>query len=137
MSKTSRKKPSFLATQIRAKRNAMGLTQVELAVKSGVNRQQLAKLETGTQQDLYGDSITRIAHALEISTDELLGLHREPISSVIAKYLASPLSAYDKPTKDEVAWLRGLGAAVWHGDLPPNEQSVHEIIVWHRKHQSR
>jgi transcriptional regulator with XRE-family HTH domain len=126
-------KPSHLAQQIKTKRLAFGWTQAYLAERADVNRQQLAKLETGRQQDLYGDSIARIAKALGSTSDELLGLNRGPVSPVVDAYLSSPLAEYDKPTKDEVAWLRGINPVVWHGDESPDEHSVHELLVWHRR----
>lgn len=127
------RKPSYLGIQIRKKRQALGLSQARLAEMSGVNRQQVIRIENGNQQDLYGDAVARVARSLGTSADELLGLKSESMTGVVDRYLRSPLAVYDCPTKDEVAWMRGLSPAVWHGEIAPNERAVHELLAWHRR----
>lgn len=49
-----------------------GLTQVELAERSGIEQPEISKAEKGVR-DLKGQSWASIAKALECSVDELLG----------------------------------------------------------------
>jgi transcriptional regulator with XRE-family HTH domain len=54
-------------------RKEKGLTQKELADKIGISRSLLANYECGWTR-LFGDMIAGFAIALEVSTDEILGL---------------------------------------------------------------
>lgn len=128
------RKVSYLAQQIRRRRQALGLSQLKLSELSGIHRQVLAKLERGAQQDLYGENIARLARALHLTADELLGLDRSPnpALAVVNRYLASTLVVFDCPTKAEVAWLRGLDPSAWLADAPHDEMSVHDLLVWRR-----
>lgn len=57
-------------------RTLAGLTQTELAKKSGVFQVDISKAETGLK-DLKGASWVSLAKVLECSTDELLGVKYE------------------------------------------------------------
>lgn len=54
-------------------RKAYGLTQKELAEKIGINRYLISDYEQGRVR-IYDEMIVRLANALEISTDKLLGV---------------------------------------------------------------
>ena len=58
-------------------RRRRGLTQQELASQARLNKNTVARLEQGSLKDLSGQSITKIAVALGVSTDYLLGLKTE------------------------------------------------------------
>lgn len=53
-------------------RQKAGMTQVELAEKSGVQQSEISKAEKGVK-DLKGANWVSIARVLECSVDELLG----------------------------------------------------------------
>ena len=75
-------------------RRAAGMTQMELAKRIEGNNNTLAKVERGTLQFLRADAVGRIAQALGVSTDYLLGLTDNP----------TPPFALDEPegtTEDE------------------------------------
>ena len=56
-------------------RKERGLTQLELSSKVGIIRRLLGDYELGNSR-IYGEMITRLAVALEVSTDRLLGLEK-------------------------------------------------------------
>jgi transcriptional regulator with XRE-family HTH domain len=57
------------ARRLRQLRDAAGLTQSELAEKSGLHRQGIAKLETGEREPAWG-TVRALAKALGISCSE-------------------------------------------------------------------
>jgi transcriptional regulator with XRE-family HTH domain len=67
----------MLASRLRESREKRGLTQSELAKRTGLHNQQIYKLESGIS-DPKGDTLTRIARELEVSVDYLVGLVNEP-----------------------------------------------------------
>ena len=58
--------------QLQRVRSSQGLTQEELAVKAGLSRVSLAKLELG-QHDPLLSTLGRLAKALRVSVTDLLG----------------------------------------------------------------
>ena len=65
--------PSILGRRVRSAREAAGLTQEDLAHHIGVRLNTIARLEQGRIQDLSGENIARLADALSVSADYLLG----------------------------------------------------------------
>lgn len=59
--------------RLRYYRERAGMTQVELAEKSGVEQPEISKVEKGIK-DLKGQSWASISKVLECSVDSLLGL---------------------------------------------------------------
>lgn len=57
-------------------RERAGMTQVELAEKSGVEQPEISKAEKGVK-DLKGSYLVSIARVLNCSVDELLGVADE------------------------------------------------------------
>ena len=55
-------------------RRRRGLTQQELATQAGLNKNTIARIEQGSIKDLGGQSVAKIAQALQVRTDFLLGL---------------------------------------------------------------
>lgn len=55
-------------------RRRRNLTQRELATAAELNTNTIARLEQGNLKDLGGQSVAKLARALETSTDYLLGL---------------------------------------------------------------
>lgn len=58
-------------------RKSKKLTQEQLARKIGITRSRLSKYEIDSIR-LYDEMVTRFAIALEVSTDEILGLKDYP-----------------------------------------------------------
>jgi transcriptional regulator with XRE-family HTH domain len=65
------------AARLRALRNAAGLTQVELAERSGVLLTSLTKLEAGTHAPNWPTAV-KLARALGVSLDQFVGEGGEP-----------------------------------------------------------
>ena len=64
----------MLGERIRQARLQAGLTQVELASRCRLRQGHIARIETGNIHDLKGDTIRRLALALGVSSDWLLGI---------------------------------------------------------------
>lgn len=66
---------AYLANRLKAIRKAAGLTQDELARKSGVTLCVLQKYENGTNRLLgaRAENVLRIARALDVTVEELIG----------------------------------------------------------------
>ena len=59
-------------------RDQQGWTRRELAKRAGLHEQHLAKVERGERYRIEGDTICKLADALSVSTDYLLGRTEEP-----------------------------------------------------------
>ncbi len=57
---------------LRKIRELRGLTQNELAKKSGISRVTISRIESGTQEDLMVGNLNRIAQALNCQVSELI-----------------------------------------------------------------
>jgi transcriptional regulator with XRE-family HTH domain len=66
-----------LGERILILRRRLGLTQKELAQAAGLNTNTIARLEQGDLKDLGGQSVLKLARALDTTTDYLLGAHEE------------------------------------------------------------
>jgi len=62
-----------LADRLRAVRRRLGVSQVELAEKSGVAQQSISRVERNERLYLRSDVLVRMVKALGVSADELLG----------------------------------------------------------------
>lgn len=60
----------LLGTRIKALRNAVSLTQEQMADKIGVSRQKYARIENGTN-NITLDILTKIAGVLEVSVADI------------------------------------------------------------------
>jgi transcriptional regulator with XRE-family HTH domain len=65
--------PSVLAQRIVACREQCGLKQIELAVKAGVSPRTMAALELGESKDPQILTLKKVADALQVSLDYLIG----------------------------------------------------------------
>jgi transcriptional regulator with XRE-family HTH domain len=63
---------SYLARNLKYYRAKLGLTQVDLAQKAGVNRSHLASIESGTQSNTSIRTVEKLAAALGVSVLDLL-----------------------------------------------------------------
>lgn len=92
-------------------RKERGVTQKDLAAKLGLTQPFISQYERGELR-LHGDLIVRIAKALHVSADELLGLAPARPGAVIRnRRLARRLQQIDKlPRRDQDAIVRTLEA---------------------------
>ena len=65
-------KRSFAGTQILILRGAKGWTQPQLASRSGVTRDVIAKIEAGSSKSLKLEDAIKLARALEIPVGDLV-----------------------------------------------------------------
>jgi len=92
-------------------RKDRGFTQAELAEKAGMIQAVVSDYELGKLRP-YGDIVARLAGALEVSTDEILGL--EPVAKTTGihnRRFLRRLQALDSlPKRDQDALLRTIDA---------------------------
>jgi transcriptional regulator with XRE-family HTH domain len=75
---------SRLGRRLKAFRERAGLTQDELAARSGVSRTVIAGLETGQRSGVLLDSAIKIARALGVSIDHLAGTWENELVATLA-----------------------------------------------------
>jgi transcriptional regulator with XRE-family HTH domain len=63
-----------LGERLKAVRRRFGMSQEELATRSGVEQVSLERVECGKRHYLRSDYLGRIAEALDVPADELLGI---------------------------------------------------------------
>jgi transcriptional regulator with XRE-family HTH domain len=63
-----------LGERLKAVRRRFGMSQEELATRSGVEQASLERVECGKRPYLRSDHLGRIAEALDVPADELLGI---------------------------------------------------------------
>jgi transcriptional regulator with XRE-family HTH domain len=68
------KHEATLAARLRSARKRAGLSQPELAERSGVPLQTLRQLEQGRRTDPYLSTVAHLAVALGVTIDHLAGL---------------------------------------------------------------
>ena len=74
--------------RLRAARDRQGWSQAELAEKSGFQASAISRFETGAAKPSF-ENLRRLAGALRVSTDYLLGLSDDPTAS--AAHAPDPL----------------------------------------------
>ena len=62
-----------LAEKVRVKRGEKGLKQAELAEKSGLTQATISRIESGEIEHLRADKIKKLAKALDVTVDFLVG----------------------------------------------------------------
>lgn len=68
---------SVLGQNIKQIRTSKDMTQKELSRKANVSQSTITEIENGTRQNLRGDTLSKIASALLVTTNELLGLEED------------------------------------------------------------
>ncbi len=63
-----------LAQRLRMARARSGLSQTELAKRTGLHNVQISKLERGITQEIIGSTLRKLCEALEVSPQYLLGM---------------------------------------------------------------
>ena len=62
-----------LGDRLRAVRRRLGMSQEELATRSGVEQASIERVEQNKRRYLRSDDLARLVKALGVSADELLG----------------------------------------------------------------
>lgn len=101
-----------LGSRIAYFRKGRGLTQTELAEKIGIIQSLVSDYESGRRR-LHAEMVVRVAQALRVSTDELLGLKKpaqEP-AAIRNRRLRRSVQEIEKlPRGDQEALLRTIEA---------------------------
>ena len=66
-----------IGERLKSLRELKGLSQNELARRAGINRPTISELESGRQQDVTVETARRLARALEVSLNMLVGEDEE------------------------------------------------------------
>jgi len=111
---TSQDLSDSIGARIAALRKERGLTQKELAERLTITQPVVSDYEHDVIR-IPADVVLAIAKVLDVSTDELLGLKREPRNSAGVKNrrLSRRLQAIDAlPKRDQEALLRTIDAFI-------------------------
>lgn len=68
---------SILGQNIKRIRTSKNITQQQLSLLSNVSQSTIAEIERGTRQNLRADNLSKISSALNVSTNELLGVSED------------------------------------------------------------
>ena len=69
---------SILAQRLTMAREAVGLTQTEVAARAGINLGNYNELERAQRSGLRADTLVRLSRVLGVSLDYLVGLTDDP-----------------------------------------------------------
>ncbi len=67
----------MLGDRVRAARERAGMSQEQLSAVTGLRQGHISRIEVGEIRDAQGETLARLAKALSVSTDYLLGLTDE------------------------------------------------------------
>lgn len=73
MSNTERTRESTIGQRVYARRLAKGLTQEQLAARTGLSPGHISEIENGVKKNLQHKTLKKLVKGLEISIMELLG----------------------------------------------------------------
>lgn len=111
-SDADKKADAILGKRIAKLRKERGLTQVQLADKISIAQPVLSNYERGKLRPNH-QVLTLLAKALQVSTDELLGLESTARSAPLNRRLFRRLKAIEKlPKRDQEALLRTIDAFI-------------------------
>lgn len=115
-------------------REALGLTQKQLAKLAGVSRPTIARIETGSTEWMRPDLLDKVAPVLGLTTADIKAgrvQFADPVAA-LADYMASPFAQIDQPTGEEQAWLRAMPPYVWAGMARPSPKTISLLIAFRR-----
>jgi transcriptional regulator with XRE-family HTH domain len=72
-----------IADRLRRVREDRGWSQVQLSKRSGIHAMLISRIETKAKKDVNATTVRKLAKALRVSSDFLLGL-KEEMESMIA-----------------------------------------------------
>ena len=67
-------RPYAFGKRLREARQRCGWSQIELGRRAGVHHMLISKLERGQNQDVKGETLRKLAYALGVTADLLLGM---------------------------------------------------------------
>jgi transcriptional regulator with XRE-family HTH domain len=70
-----------LGDRVRRRREELGMSQQDLAEKTGILQTLISRLERGVNTNPHTDVLLRLARALRCSVDWLIGLYEEDANS--------------------------------------------------------
>ena len=99
---------SALGKRLAKIRKDRGFTQVELAEKTGVIQTIISDYERGKLRP-HPDMLVRLAHTMQVSTDEILGVVTPKTSATPSRRFLRRLKDIDQlPLRDQEALLRTI-----------------------------
>ncbi|MFD1536878.1 helix-turn-helix domain-containing protein [Nonomuraea guangzhouensis] len=102
--------------QIQRRRQQRGMSQAELARRTGLSKATLSQLEAGMGNPTI-DTLDSIAVALAIPLTDLLIRHGDPGTV----HIASTIAGQDEPTRELLRRISGgHSLEIWRLRLPPN-----------------
>jgi transcriptional regulator with XRE-family HTH domain len=121
----------------------MGLSQQELASTAGVARITIANVELGKHSGIRPSTAFKLAQALQITPQELLGEELSLEAKAPADAVERTLQEYEslkkgtivEPTATERRWLRQMLAA-WGEEFPATSASVLFLLLARRHGKS-
>ena len=100
-------KPGVVGQNLIWLRGAVNMSQDMLASKSGVSRGTITNLERGARQNAGSQTITKLAVALGVQEQALIGSTSDAIARVVEE-LREEQDLIGEITLDELVFLRGL-----------------------------
>lgn len=111
-----------LAVNVRRARRMVGMSQRELAQRSGVSRTTIATIESGQHTDVKLATVRRLAAAMSISVGQLTsGTRLSRQQACVERFIKSHWTAAKPVSQQEISWLRGLPEIPWIGGEPTDE----------------
>lgn len=112
-------------------------SQEALGEIAGISRSTVARLENHTLSSVDAATLARLAHALSVPADELLAERdRGYLNTAISEYEHSDWKRAQKPSKEELLWLRQLPGVIWM-DAHLDAKAIADLLEWHRAHQKK
>ena len=135
--KKTTRRPGPVGTNIKRLRDERGWSQQRLADEAdkrgrAVHPITISKLETGVSQDADLTTLRTLASALEVHVSDLTGTTIEAPTPLVEEYEHSPWASIDKPTEEELNWLRSKAGIVFGHGAAPSAEAVHHLLMVHR-----
>lgn len=127
--------PSVAGANIRRLREAVRLSQEDLAAAAGISRSAIARAELGgVMPDL--STLGALCGPLGVSLVEILTpyLAEGPIEPHVIAFLESPWRAALAPTEEEIHWLRSASTLMWSG-TSPSPDTIAQFLMLRRTTQ--
>lgn len=130
-----------LGRNLRRLRQHAGLSQHELAGRSGVSRPTIARIESGSQATASLDTIEALAKALGVRSADLTEQEEESGASIIAPVIdewliLEKMRPVTRPTDEEIQWLRSLPGVFWL-QMDPTVDTLHHLVEAYRARKQR
>ena len=128
------RRASALAELVKGRREELGVTQSELALKAGLSRSTIAAVEGAKYGNPDTSTLKALARALnlpQLVVAEMM-LERGSTATLVTEFESSPWFSAVSPTAVELEWVRALPDVLWEGTKATPED-VADIIRWRRK----